>query len=1077
MFFLFIISALGMNMVNHFNLRRVYEKNYTDRVIFINNLIANMINSDDVKYYVDLMQKQDRVFRSRQTQFYHDREELNSLVNKNAPPEQQTNLLERVQAFHRGMNMFKQSNYWHTVKELRELKEISRSKYMYIFADTGVVTYEGEKLCTYIFDAEDSDDIDHYNPDSDGLGTVFLGDDVIETIYETKKPMDTVMYSDDYYGKLYYAYAPILDDDGNIIAIMGTDLGLEEMYQEISKSAFLFRMVYLSFVIFTMLIIFFFLRIFIAKPLIVLTNTAQKIAEGSVYTSVPDTVLRYHNELGILASAIDDMSGIYQSMIKNTEKMFAAAAVGKLDVRDEVSKYKGDIQKVIKQVNDTLDAMTLYLNNIPESIFIMNHDFKMYFRNERYVKYFGDMSAREFIANMFPRDLEYEEALYEKQLADILADILKQPDNKTKVWINNLCFSITFREIDLNNPAENSVLVIAVDITALMKEKENVQLISKAKSDFLSRMSHEVRTPMNAILGITAIQLQNENISPDTQEALDEISNAGYLLMDIINDILDLSKIEAGKLELVPVNYDVASLINDTVHLNIMRHDSKLIEFKLKVDENIPSTLYGDELRIKQILNNLLSNAFKYTDAGQVSLSVTGEYTGQDEQITLVFRVSDTGQGMTKEQVGKLFDEYSRFNMEANRKIEGTGLGMSIMKYLVQLMNGEISVESEMGKGSAFTVRLPQGIVVGSGLLGKGATENLQQFRLGRASQMKRTPQIIREYMPYGRILIVDDVNTNLYVIRGLLVPYGLSVETVTSGFETIDKIRSGASYDIIFMDHFMPKMDGIEAVKIIREWGYTYPIVALTANALAGQAEIFMANGFNDFISKPIDIRQLNTVLNKFVRDRYPPETVDAARRLKDGLKDHVDDVIADSAPTPSADPELAENFIRDAERSFPILETIHKNNYRRNDDIQTFVVNVHAMKSALANIGETELSRSASKLEEAGRVRDVATMTSEIPMFLNSLRDVIEKIRPRDTTDEVSLEDSDPAYLHEKLLVIQTACVSYDERAANAALDELRQKAWPLPVKELLSSIAEHLLHSEFEEAAALVEKYEKK
>jgi len=1087
-FLLFVISAFVMNMVNNYNLRRVFEKNYTDRVLFTNGIIANMIHSEDVKYYVELMQKQDRVFKSRQTQFYYDREELSGLLEEEASSRsalskdkalaeahlaQKKRLTDRLLSFYRDLAAFKSDSYWKTIAELDELKSIGHVKYIYIFADTGVLTYDGKKLYTYIFDADDIDDVENsVELDLDGLGTTYHGVDIIETIYETRKPMDTVMYYNGYYGELYYAYAPILDDDDNVIAVLGTDIDIEELRQEVLKSAFFFRITYLSIIIFITLLVFFFLRMFITKPLILLTNTAHRIAEGHVYTSVPDTVLKHHGEMSILANAINNISGVYQSMIKNAEKMFAAAAIGKLDIRDDVSKYKGDIQKVIKQINDTLDAMTLYLNSIQESIFIMDHDFKMYFKNDQYVNYFGNMPALEFITNIFPRDSEIDASVYQEQLKSVLTHILKQPDNNAIAWINDYCFSVKFKEINLGETAKNSILVIAIDVTDLMKEKEKAQTVSKAKSDFLSRMSHEVRTPMNAILGITEIQLEKEMIPADIQEALGEIYNSGYLLMDIINDILDLSKIESGKLELVLVNYDVASLINDTVHLNVMRYDSRSMEFNLNVDENIPSTLYGDELHIKQILNNLLSNAFKYTESGEVSLSVTGEYTGQNDQITLVVRVSDTGQGMTGEQIDKLFDEYSRFNMEANRKIEGTGLGMAITKRLVQLMNGEILVESELGKGSSFTVRLPQGIVIGSGLLGKGVTDNLKQFHLGRTMQRRKSPQIIREYMPYGRILVVDDVNTNLYVIRGLLVPYGLSVETVTSGFEAIEKVRNGKSYDIIFMDHFMPTMDGMEATKIIRESGYSQPIVALTANALTGRAEMFLANGFDDFISKPIDIRQLNTVLNKLVRDRYPPEVVEEARHLKAGMKKFADD-IAVSATEPSADPELAENFIRDAEKSLPILEALHTNNYRRADDVQKFIINIHAMKSALANIGETDLSRVALNLEDAGRAQNVAVITSKIPAFLDSLRAVVEKIRPKDKTGD-SPTEGDPAFLHEKLLVIKNACVSYEDRDANAVLSELRRKAWPPEVKELLAAIAEHLLHSEFEEAAALAGDY---
>jgi CheY-like chemotaxis protein/anti-sigma regulatory factor (Ser/Thr protein kinase) len=558
------------------------------------------------------------------------------------------------------------------------------------------------------------------------------------------------------------------------------------------------------------------------------------------------------------------------------------------------------------------------------------------------------------------------------------------------------------------------------------------------------------------------------------QEALDRIYNSGYLLLGIINDILDLSKIEAGKMELTPAAYDVPSLINDTVHLNVMRFDSKPIEFNLHVAENIPSTLYGDELRIKQILNNLLSNAFKYTDRGEVSLSVSVEYAWQEDsgQATLVFRVSDTGQGMTAEQVDKLFDEYTRFNTEANRATRGTGLGMAITKQLVRMMDGEISVESEPGKGSAFTTRLKQGIV-GATTLGREAAENLMQFRLGKAGQMKKAPQIVREYMPYGKVLVVDDVESNLYVAKGLLAPYGLSVETAISGFETIEKIKGGATFDIIFMDHYMPKMDGIEAAKAIRGLGYARPIVALTANALAGQSEIFMENGFDGFISKPIDIRQLNLSLNKLIRDKQPTEALESARRLTPKA------IIAnpesgDGQPPP--DSKLAAIFLRDAEKALAQLDALRSNEFRGTDDMQIFVINIHAMKSALANIGETGLSAEADKLERAGRAEDIKTLTTETPAFLETLRKVIDKNKPKEDEGEAALEDlkDDLAYLEEKLLAVQKACVEYDRTKVKTLMNELGQEQWSHSVTELLDNIAGQLLHSDFEKIAKLARDY---
>jgi len=649
----------------------------------------------------------------------------------------------------------------------------------------------------------------------------------------------------------------------------------------------------------------------------------------------------------------------------------------------------------------------------------------------------------------------------------------KEPNSTVEWERRNTLTDRIYRNTDRYIEWQNGRIVHihqSVDVTELIEAKEQAEQSSRFKSQFLSRMSHEVRTPMNAILGITEIQLQNETLPPGIREAMDRIYNSGYLLLGIINDILDLSKIEAGKLELSPVGYDILSLINDTVQLTVMMYENKPIDFDLHVDENIPLALFGDELRIKQILNNLLSNAFKYTDEGEVSLSITAEHTrqGEEPQVTLVFRVTDTGHGMTGEQLDKLFDEYTRFDLEVNRTTEGTGLGMGITRHLVRLMNGEISVESEQGKGSTFTVRLPQGIV-DPGVLGRELAENVKQFNGDRVARINNAPQFVREYMPYGRVLVVDDVETNLYVARGLMAPYGLSIETARSGFEAIEKIKGGATFDIIFLDHFMPKMDGMETARIMRDLGYKHPIIALTANALAGQAEMFMENGFDGFISKPIDIRQLNASLNKLIRDKYPPEVVESARQ-------QAARIMAKSSAEkvqPSSGPELAATFTRDAEKAIANLKTIISNAFRRADDFRQYVINIHSMKSALANIGETGLSAAALKLELAGRAENIPVIMSETPVFLEKLGKVIERNRPNENESDIIINDSkDLAYLSEKLGVIRAACEKYDEATANTTLSELREKKWSRSVKEQLDTIARHLLHSDFEEAAKLAE-----
>jgi len=608
----------------------------------------------------------------------------------------------------------------------------------------------------------------------------------------------------------------------------------------------------------------------------------------------------------------------------------------------------------------------------------------------------------------------------------------------------------------------------SVDVNELVIAKEQAIRANNAKSNFLAKMSHEIRTPMNAILGITEIQLQNKNIPDDIQEALGKINNSGYLLLGIINNILDMSKIESGKLELSLAVYDVPSLINDTVHLNVILYDSKQLELILDIDENIPSRLLGDELRIKQIINNLLSNAFKYTDEGEIKMSISAEYHKDDpSMVTLILQIADTGQGMSAEQVDKLFDEFTRFNTDVNSKVEGTGLGMSITKQLVIIMGGTIDVESEPGKGSVFTVRLPQKIDDAE-VLGKETAEKLRDYRNSNIIQDKKT-QIVCEYMPYGKVLIVDDVDTNLYVARGLMSPYGLAIETAKSGFELIEKVKNGAVYDIIFLDHFMPKMDGIEAAKIIREMGYTNPIIALTANAIVGQAEMFTKNGFDGFISKPIDIRELNATLNKMVRDKYPIEAVEAAR-----LKASTNTQRTVKQADPASDPGLRAIFARDAENVLSRLKSILANTFRRNDDITQYIIDVHSMKSALANMGEEEASAFARRLEIAGQARDIQLITSETPTFLEVLRKVIEKLKPKDDASVLENSENDLVFLSEKMLVIKTACDSYDDVKANSALKELGQKKWSRSIKNYIGAIEMHLLRGDFEKAANIANEY---
>jgi len=592
-----------------------------------------------------------------------------------------------------------------------------------------------------------------------------------------------------------------------------------------------------------------------------------------------------------------------------------------------------------------------------------------------------------------------------------------------------------------------------------MRRREIAEDESQAKTRFLARMSHEIRTPMNAVLGITEIQLQKEH-SPSTEEAFLRIHSSSNMLLTIINDILDLSKVEAGKMEIIPEAYELASMIVDTVQLNIMRVGSKNIDFKLNVDEQLPSHLIGDELRIKQILNNILSNAFKYTHEGLVTLSIGMEETRQTaDSIMLVLCVQDTGQGMTQDQINSLDIEFSRFNLSSNRTVEGSGLGMTITFQLVRMMEGNIKVESEKDGGSIFTVRIPQKSA-SSSILGKETAENLQNFEISQKS-LRRMAKMPRIPMPYGRVLVVDDVESNLYVVKGLLVPYKIAVETVTDGYNAIEKIKAGEVYDIIFMDHMMPGMDGVEATKIIREMGYEHPIVALTANALKDVSEMFLNNGFSGFIPKPINLDQFNSYLLRYIRDKQAPEVIQAAEMQ-----------YADAESTGNLLDSLRESFTLDAQKAVdildPLMEPLTQGQEFDKAELKNFVIQTHAMKSALYNIGQAELSKAAFVLETAGRTADMETLKAFAPRFLNDLKKIMSELLPQDIGQDA--DDEDMAFLKSQLNIIAQACGKLDLNTANSTLEKLSEKQCSKKTKELLKAISANLLYGDFDEAIVL-------
>ena len=379
--------------------------------------------------------------------------------------------------------------------------------------------------------------------------------------------------------------------------------------------------------------------------------------------------------------------------------------------------------------------------------------------------------------------------------------------------------------------------------------RDQADKANNAKSEFLSNMSHEIRTPLNAIVGFSQA-LEEENLPDEAKDEVKDIIMASQSLLEIVNGILDISKIEANKLEIVNAEYDFNKVLEELVALTRARMGDKPLQFKTNFDPTIPTVLYGDHTRIKQIILNLLTNAVKYTKEGYINFKVDSVI--KEDVCRLIISVEDSGIGIKEENINKLFSKFERFDLEKNITIEGTGLGLAITKKLVDLMNGKIVVQSTYGEGSRFTVAIDQKIVKTPTITIKDQNEQKE----------------VKAFDVSGkRILVVDDNKLNLKVATRLLKEYNVEIETIDSGFECIEKIKAGQIYDLILMDDMMPKMTGTETIAKLKQIeGYNIPTIALTANAISGMKEKYMKAGFDGYLSKPIDKLELNRVINDFL-------------------------------------------------------------------------------------------------------------------------------------------------------------------------------------------------------------------
>jgi CheY-like chemotaxis protein/HPt (histidine-containing phosphotransfer) domain-containing protein len=620
-------------------------------------------------------------------------------------------------------------------------------------------------------------------------------------------------------------------------------------------------------------------------------------------------------------------------------------------------------------------------------------------------------------------------------------------------------------------------------------------------------MSHEMRTPLNAIIGFAELELENEQqLHSETHESLEKIYTSGLTMLGIVNDILDISKIESGHLELVPVEYDTPSLINDTIMLNIVRIGSKPISFELDIEENLPSKLFGDELRIKQVLNNLLSNSFKYTKEGKVTLKIRSERSG--DSVLVSCTISDTGIGIHQEDLDKLFSDYNQVDTKSNRNIEGTGLGLALTKRLLDMMGGDITVSSVYGQGSTFEVHFKQGFV-NAIPIGKELADNLKKFQYAK-NRRDRNKQLVRAWIPYAKVLVVDDVATNLDVAKGMLKPYGMTVACVKSGPAAINLIREeDIKFNAIFMDHMMPGMDGIEAVRIIRneintEYAKTIPIIALTANAIVGNEEMFLKNGFQAFLTKPIDIIRMNDAINHWVRDKEYEKNLRQSQGIPENAPQGSEEqeVKSENTGGKSLNHFLIENPIEGLDHQKALLRfgsadiylvslrsyTAHTpallielrekepagNASPSPEDLEQYRITVHGIKGSSYGISADEAGRQAEALEKAAKESNLDFIRKHSGGFIQYTENFIALVT--EFLERIDARVEKPKKTEPDKTVLRQICKaadSYNMGELDKAIEELEQYSYESN-GDLVPWLREQLGMAEFEQITERLKDY---
>ena len=598
----------------------------------------------------------------------------------------------------------------------------------------------------------------------------------------------------------------------------------------------------------------------------------------------------------------------------------------------------------------------------------------------------------------------------------------------------------------------------------MKKLKEDADQANIAKSDFLARMSHEIRTPINSILGMNEMILR-ESKSREIRGYAQDVMNAGKSLLSIVNDILDSSKIESGKMQIINAKYDLSSLLNDVINMFSVKAEEKYLKFYVEVNPELPNSLYGDDVRIKQIFVNLLGNAIKYTEKGSVTLLVDGSVNR--DWVTLRVQVKDTGVGIKEEDQKKLCGAFERVDLKKNRNVEGTGLGLNITKNLLQMMNSELQLTSVYGEGSNFHFELLQRISNG---------EKIGDFRKRIENSQNESKYRAVFCAPDAKVLVVDDNAMNRSVFRNLVKQTKVQVTDVDSGMAALREVEQN-HYDLIFLDHMMPEMDGVETFRHMKDMEDNQckdtPIIMLTANAVVGAKEEYLREGFHDFLSKPIEPEKLEKLIQKYLPEELIQEAdpMDVLNMDQDSGVElpEIEGVDWSYGKLHLPDEDLLLSTTVKFYKTIPEEKEKIQNLFTRLDDPESrkeYRIRVHAVKGLTATIGILQLSAMAKALEKAVKEDNIDKIRIWHPLFLEELDATEDRLKILAPTEEPK-KQADPMQALPMFGMLRGALDDRDYDTADELMEQLLQYEYEDGMREEISELEGLLLNLKAEEA----------